>query len=133
MCGNTRPKLGEVSYGKTTQHNTTQHNTTQHNKGLLAARSLRCPEYRTHCEHARPSGLQTLHVEHRTDSRRPLKVASHYSGLAARSGVKNDSSQMSKPIALSHCTVQSVTVGDKTAGTSLAFAFISCVYAYSLL
>ena len=29
--------------------------------------------------------------------------------------------------------MQSVTVGDKTAGISLAFAYISCVYAYSLL
>ena len=114
------------------QHNTTQHNTTQHNKGLLAARSPRCSEYRTHCEHARPSGLQTLHVEHRTDSRRPLKVASHYSGLAARSGVKNDSFQMSKLIVLFHCTMQSVVVVDKTAGTSFAFSFISSVYAYSL-
>ena len=29
-------------------------------------------EYRTHLEHARYGGLQTLDVEHRTDSRRPL-------------------------------------------------------------
>ena len=62
-----------------------------------------------------------------------VKVTSHYSGLAARSSVKNDSSQMSKPTALSHCTMQSVAVGDETAGTSLAFPFISCVYAYLLL
>ena len=29
--------------------------------------------------------------------------------------------------------MQSVAVGDETAGTSLAFPFISCVYAYLLL
>ena len=62
-----------------------------------------------------------------------VKVASHYSGLAARSSVKNDSSRMSKLTALSHCTLQSVGMGDKTAGTSLASVFISCVYAYSLV
>ena len=40
-----------------------------------------------------------------------IKVTSHYPGLAARSGVKNDSSRMSKFAALSHCTSQSVSVG----------------------
>ena len=60
-----------------------------------------------------------------------IKVTSHYPGLAARSGVKNDSSPMNKLTALFHCTSQSVTVGDKTDGTSFVFAFISCVYAYS--
>ena len=58
MCGNTRPKLLEVSYGKTTQHD----------KGLVTTRSPHC----TNLEHARHGGFQTLDVEHRTDSRRPL-------------------------------------------------------------
>ena len=60
MCGNTRPKLLEVSYGKDV--------TTQHDKGLVTTRSPHC----TNLEHARHGGFQTLDVEHRTDSRRPL-------------------------------------------------------------
>ena len=55
MCGNTRPKLFEVSYGRTSQHD----------KGLLIMSSPR-----THSESH--GGFQTLDVEHRTDSRRPL-------------------------------------------------------------
>ena len=66
MCGNTRPKLLEVSYGRTSQHN----------KGLFNYEltgyiESHFTEYRTHCEHARHGGFQTLDVEHRTDSRRP--------------------------------------------------------------
>ena len=55
MCGNTRPKLLEVSYGRTSQYNTA-HST----------------KYRTHFERSRHSGFQTLDVEHRTDNRRTL-------------------------------------------------------------
>ena len=64
-------------------------------------------------------------------SSRKKKVVCHYPDLAVNSGVKNDSSWMSKLTALFHCTWQSVVVGDKTAGTSLAFVSISCVFAYS--
>ena len=62
MCGNTRPKLSEVSYGKTSQHN----------KGLLTTSSPHFTEDRTNFKHARHGGFQTLDVEHRTDSRCPL-------------------------------------------------------------
>ena len=64
MCGNTRPKLWEVGYGKMSQHN----------KGLLTISSPvpHSTEYRTHLERARHGGFQTLDAEHRTDSRRPL-------------------------------------------------------------
>ena len=64
MCGNTHPKLLQVSYGRTAQQN----------KGLLTMSSPvpHSTEYRTCLECARPGGFQTLHVEHRTDSRRPL-------------------------------------------------------------
>ena len=62
MCGNTRPKLLEVSYGKTSQQN----------KGLLATSSPHFTEYRTNLKHARHGGFQSLDVEHPTDSRRPL-------------------------------------------------------------
>ena len=55
MCGNARPKLLKVSYGRTSQHD----------KGLLIMSSPR-----THSESH--GGFQTLDVEHRTDSRRPL-------------------------------------------------------------
>ena len=60
-----------------------------------------------------------------------IKVTSHYPGLAARSGVKNDSSRIGKPTAPSLCTLQSVAMGDKTAGAAFAFGFLSCVFAYS--
>ena len=62
MCGNTRPKLLEVRYGKTSQHN----------KGLLSTSSQHLTEHRTILKHARHGGFQNLDVEHRTDSRRPL-------------------------------------------------------------
>ena len=62
MFGNTRPKLLEVSYGKTSQQN----------KGLLATSSPHFTEYRTNLKHARHGGFQTLDTKHRTDSRRPL-------------------------------------------------------------
>ena len=64
MCGNTRPKLLEVSCGRTSQHS----------KGLLTISSLFSlfTEYHTHLERARHSGFQTLDVEYRTDSRCPL-------------------------------------------------------------
>ena len=63
MCGNTRPKLLEVSYGRTLQHN----------KGLLTMSSPvpHSTEYRTHLERARHGGFQTLDVEHRI-TERPL-------------------------------------------------------------
>ena len=55
MCGNTRPKLLEVSYGRTLQHN----------KGLLTMSSpvSQSTEYRTHLERARRGGFQTLDVD----------------------------------------------------------------------
>ena len=64
MCGNTRPKLSEVAYERTSRHN----------KGLLTMSSLgsHSTEYRTHLERTRHDGFQTLDVEHRTDSRHLL-------------------------------------------------------------
>ena len=64
MCGNTRPKLLEVSCGRTSQHS----------KGLLTMSSVFSlfTEYHTHLERTRHSGFQTLDVENRIDSRRPL-------------------------------------------------------------
>ena len=62
MCGNARPKLLEVSYWRTSQLS----------KGLLTMSSPHFTEYRTNSERARHGGFQTLDVEHRTDSRRPL-------------------------------------------------------------
>ena len=61
---NTRAKLLEVNYGRTSEHN----------KGLLTMSSLvpLSTEYRIHLERARHGGFQTLDGEHRTDSRRPL-------------------------------------------------------------
>ena len=56
-CGNTWPKLLEVSYGRTSQHN----------EGLVTVSSPR-----THSERARHGGFLTLDAEHRTDIRRPL-------------------------------------------------------------
>ena len=52
MCGNTRPKLLEVSNGKTSQHN----------KDLLTTSSPHFTEYRTNLKHARHGGFQTLDV-----------------------------------------------------------------------
>ena len=62
MCGNTRPKLLEVSYWKASQHN----------KGLFTTSSPHFTEYFTNLKHARHGGFQTLDIEHRIDSRRPL-------------------------------------------------------------
>ena len=62
MCGNTRPKLLEVSYGKTSQHN----------KGLSSTNSPHFTEYCTNEKHARLGGFKILDAEHRTDSRHPL-------------------------------------------------------------
>ena len=64
MCGNTRPNLVEVSYGRKSQHN----------KGVLTVSSpvQHSTDYSTHLERARHGGFQTLDGEHRTDSRRPL-------------------------------------------------------------
>ena len=62
MCGNTRPKLSEVSQGKTSQLD----------KGLLTTSSPHFREYRTNLKHARHGGFHNLDVEHRTDSRHPL-------------------------------------------------------------
>ena len=46
--------------------------TSQQNKGLLTTSSPSFTEYRTHLQRAHHGGFQTLDVEHRTDSRRPL-------------------------------------------------------------
>ena len=62
MCGNTRPKLLEVSYWKASQLN----------KGLFTTSSPHFTEYCTNLKHARHGGFQTLDVEHWIDSRRPL-------------------------------------------------------------
>ena len=67
MCRNTRPKLLDVSYGRTSHHNKSFFN--YELNGCIQSPFKEC---RTHCEHARHGGFQTLDVEHRTDSRRPL-------------------------------------------------------------
>ena len=63
MCRNTRTKLLEVSYGRTSKHD----------EGLTMSSPVpHSTVYRTNLECARHGGSQTLAVEHQTDSRRPL-------------------------------------------------------------
>ena len=65
MCGNTRQNLRDWLW----KDITTQQRSFNYELTGYVPHST---EYRTNLEHARHGGFQTLDVEHRADSRRPL-------------------------------------------------------------